>query len=243
MKLRNNPTPYQVHIVESGAWLTRAQAFRHRCFHGGDGVDNDAHDDLCRHVVITQGDNVLCTFRVRIFENGAGVGQSYSAGFYDLTRLSAYPDPMLELGRFCLAADHGDPNLLRIALAEITRIAEAEDIAFLFGCSSFAGTDPTLYKDSFAHLAARHLAPLRWAPKRKWEKTYDYGQELAGVVPDGIAAYQAMPPLLRFYATMGGWVSDHAVIDEEMSTLHVFTGLEIAAIPPARKRLLRRDWA
>ncbi len=48
-----------------------------------------------------------------------------------------------------------------------------------------------------------------------------------------------MPPLLRTYLLMGGWVSDHAVVDSHMNTLHVFTGLEINAIPPARKRLLR----
>jgi hypothetical protein len=29
------------------------------------------------------------------------------------------------------------------------------------------------------------------------------------------------------------------VIDRSLGTLHVFTGLEIARIPPARKRLLR----
>jgi putative hemolysin len=45
--------------------------------------------------------------------------------------------------------------------------------------------------------------------------------------------------LLRTYLAMGGWVSDHAVIDRDLGTLHVFTGLEIGAIPPARKRLLR----
>jgi len=38
---------------------------------------------------------------------------------------------------------------------------------------------------------------------------------------------------------MGGWVSDHAVVDPEMGTLHVFTGVEIRAIPATRKRLLR----
>ncbi len=48
-----------------------------------------------------------------------------------------------------------------------------------------------------------------------------------------------MPPLLRSYLAMGGRVSDHAVIDAQMNTLHVFTGLEIAVIPPRRKRLLR----
>jgi putative hemolysin len=48
-----------------------------------------------------------------------------------------------------------------------------------------------------------------------------------------------MPPLLRTYLMMGGWVSDHAVIDRQMGTLHVFTGVEIRAIPAARARMLR----
>jgi putative hemolysin len=48
-----------------------------------------------------------------------------------------------------------------------------------------------------------------------------------------------MPPLLRTYLMMGGWVSDHAVIDRHLNTLHVFTGVEIGTIPATRKRLLR----
>ena len=57
--------------------------------------------------------------------------------------------------------------------------------------------------------------------------------------PDLKAAQAKMPPLLRTYLLMGGWVSDHAVIDRDLGTLHVFTGLEIGAVPPARARLLR----
>jgi putative hemolysin len=48
-----------------------------------------------------------------------------------------------------------------------------------------------------------------------------------------------MPPLLKTYLSMGGWVSNHAVVDYEMNTMHVFTGLEVKNIPAARKRLLR----
>ena len=48
-----------------------------------------------------------------------------------------------------------------------------------------------------------------------------------------------MPPLLRTYLLMGGWVSDHAVIDRDLNTMHVFTAVDIKAIPQARKRLLR----
>jgi len=44
---------------------------------------------------------------------------------------------------------------------------------------------------------------------------------------------------LRTYLGMGGWVSDHAVIDRDLGTLHVFTGVEVAAIPDRRKRALR----
>ena len=56
---------------------------------------------------------------------------------------------------------------------------------------------------------------------------------------DSARAMASMPPLLRTYLMMGGWVSDHAVVDDKMNTLHVFTGVEIRAIPAARKRLLR----
>jgi putative hemolysin len=48
-----------------------------------------------------------------------------------------------------------------------------------------------------------------------------------------------MPPLLRSYLVMGAQVSDHAVIDRQMNTLHVFTAIEVCAIPPARKARLR----
>ena len=56
---------------------------------------------------------------------------------------------------------------------------------------------------------------------------------------DARAALRLIPPLLRTYLSMGGWVSDHAVIDRQMNTLHVFTGVETAAIPAARARALR----
>jgi putative hemolysin len=57
--------------------------------------------------------------------------------------------------------------------------------------------------------------------------------------PDLKAALRAMPPLLRSYLAMGGWVSDHAVVDRDLGTLHVFTGLEVGGVPEARIQALR----
>ena len=112
-------------------------------------------------------------------------------------------------------------------------------VELLFGCSSFLGTDAAGYEDAFAMLRERHLAPKRWLPRVKAPKVFRFARALKLRKPDPRAAMAEMPPLLRSYLAMGGWVSDHAVVDSQMDTLHVFTGLEISAIPPGRARLLR----
>jgi putative hemolysin len=108
----------------------------------------------------------------------------------------------------------------------------------LFGCSSFHGTEAREYYDAFALLRDRHIAPKRWLPRVKAPSVFRFASRLRRK-PDLKRAQAKMPPLLRTYLLMGGWVSDHAVIDRDLGTLHVFTGLEISAVPPSRARLLR----
>jgi len=127
---------------------------------------------------------------------------------------------------------------LRVAWGALTRFVDDNGVEMLFGCSSFKGTAAGAYYDAFALLRERHLAPKRWLPKIKAPTVFRFAEKLR-LKPDARRALLGMPPLLRSYLAMGGWVSDHAVVDRDMNTLHVFTGLEIQAIPPARKRLLR----
>ena len=116
---------------------------------------------------------------------------------------------------------------------------EMHGIDLLFGCSSFTGTEPASYADTFAMLRERYLAPKRWLPRVKAPQVFRFARALRRVTPDPRKAMAAMPPLLRSYLAMGGWVSDHAVVDRQMDTLHVFTGLEISAVSPKRRQLLR----
>ncbi|MBC7156652.1 MAG: ornithine-acyl-ACP acyltransferase, partial [Rhodobacteraceae bacterium] len=129
--------------------------------------------------------------------------------------------------------------IVRVAWGAMTRFVDETGVEMLFGCSSFAGTEAAAYSDAFALLAQRHLAPRRWLPRVKAPDVFRFARVLRRTRPDLRRALAAMPPLLRSYLTMGGWVSDHAVVDRDLDTLHVFTGLEIRAIPPARARLLR----
>ena len=227
---------YQVRFAADAAELEAALALRSRVFRNG-APDRDKFDDLCRHMVIERlGDGTIVgTFRVMSLASGTEIGLSYSAQSYGLEALASYPAPMLELGRFCIAPEVSDPDVLRVAWGALARIVDDEAVEFLFGCSSFQGTDSARYRDALALLRARYLAPEVWAPTEKAPEVVPLGLEVA----DRGLALKGMPPLLRSYLTMGGWVSDHAVLDREMDTLHVFTGLEIASIPEARARSIR----
>jgi len=237
---------YRTRTAETAADVGAAQRLRFAAFRGhedadGDGVDADAFDDICTHILIeeTATGRLVCCFRMLPLEHGGEIERSYSAQFYELSALRAFAGPMVEMGRFCIHPQMRDPDILRVAWAAMTRFVDENGVEMLFGCSSFRGTDAEVYADAFAMLRERHLAPRRWWPRVKAPSVVRFAQKLRRRRPDARLAMLRMPPLLRTYLLMGGWVSDHAVVDRDMDTLHVFTGLEISAIPPARKRLLR----
>jgi len=223
--------------------IAAAQRLRHLAFHGPStpGHDQDRFDDICTHILVEEADSgrLVCCFRFLPLAGGGDIARSYSAQFYELSALAAFEGPMVEMGRFCVHPEARDPDIVRVAWAAMTRYVDDNGVEMLFGCSSFKGTDAENYHDSFAMLAAKHLAPRRWWPRVKAPSVVNFAKKLRRRQPDAKQAMLRMPPLLRTYLLMGGWVSDHAVVDRQMNTLHVFTGLEIAAIPPARKRLLR----
>ena len=233
---------YVARLARGPEDVARAQALRAATFLGGAGArDADAHDAACLHVLVEEATDgrLVCCFRVLLLQDGDGIARSYSAQFYDLSALARYRGRMAEMGRFCVAPETSDPDILRVAWAAMTRLVDDHGIAMLFGCSSFQGTEADPYLDTFAMLTKRHLAPKRWWPRVKAPSVFRFAERLKRRKPDLKAAMRHMPPLLRTYLMMGGWVSDHAVIDRQLGTLHVFTGVEISAIPAARQRLLR----
>ncbi|QGX98621.1 GNAT family N-acetyltransferase [Roseovarius faecimaris] len=232
---------YQARIAETEADIAAAQALRHLAFAGQGESDGDAFDARCTHYLVEEVETgrLVCCFRILPLTDGREIDRSYSAQFYELSALAGFKGRMVEMGRFCVHPAHHDPDILRVAWGAMTRYVDENNVEMLFGCSSFKGTDEAGYLDAFAMLKERHLAPRRWWPRVKAPSVFRFAQALRRQRPDMKAAMLAMPPLLRSYLMMGGWVSDHAVVDRQMNTLHVFTGLEIDAIPPARKRLLR----
>lgn len=219
--------------------MARVLAFRAAAFPRRFGAEEDAQDALSAHVMVEgPGGTLLAVYRVMLFGWGAGLAQGYAARFYDVAPLSGYARPIAEMGRFCLAPGGVPPDVLRLAWAAMTRIVDDGQAGLLIGCTSFRGADWQAHRPGLALLAAEFLGPPAHRPGRKAPETVDF-PALAGPVTDRRASLAALPPLLRTYLGMGGWVSDHAVVDRDLDTLHVFTCVEVDRVPPARAASLR----
>ncbi len=225
-------------LAEGRADMARALAFRRAAFLRHAGAEEDAQDALSAHVLVEGADQTLLAyFRVMLFGWGAGLAQGYAARFYDVGPLSGYARPIAEMGRFCVAPGGVHPDVLRLAWGAMTMIVEEGQAGLLVGCTSFRGADWLAHRAGLALLAAEFVGPVDHRPGQKAAEVVDLGQ--AGPVGDRRAALAALPPLLRTYLAMGGWVSDHAVVDRELDTLHVFTCVEVDRVPAARAASLR----
>ena len=214
----------------------RARAFR-------DGADDgDSHDAHSLHLWVgAAAQPPRATLRVRVHADGAALLSGYAAGLYDLTALAALGGVTLELGRLCTAReapDTGDADLLRLVWAGVARLALKSGAARLVGCTSFHTTDVAGLGGAWAYLAARAAPPADRRPGPKAPEVHPFPRpgavDVPGAADPGAAA--ALPALLRAYLALGGWVSDHAVVDRDLGTCHVFTCVELDRLPPARRR-------
>lgn len=204
---------------------------RSRVFRQG-AADDDAFDPVCLHGVVRRNcGSVALAFRIRLLPSAVDLGATYTGQFYDLEPLTSLGGPFLELGRFCQPDGPTDIMASRLGWAALGAFVDAHGVEMLFGCTSFQGACPDIHAPALAMLRAAHLGPETLRPGKRAPDAVD--------LPVGSGAKAALPHLLRSYLNMGGWVSDHAVRDIQLDTLHVFTGLCIADIPEARKQRLR----
>ena len=232
---------YRARFASSQIDVLAAQSLRYQCFNlsNKDELDVDDFDALCQHVLIEnlETEKLICCYRILKFDSGKNISSSYSSQFYDLKVIENFTEPMIEVGRFCIDPEVNDPSVVLTAWAALAQIVDYNQTEFLFGCSSFEGIEKEKYFDSFALLRDRYMAPDHWRPKIKAAQVFCYSKDLIYKVNKKKALLN-MPPLLKTYLSMGAWVSDHAVVDLNMKTLHLFTGMEISKIPKSRKKFL-----
>ncbi|EWY40414.1 ornithine-acyl ACP N-acyltransferase [Skermanella stibiiresistens SB22] len=227
----------EVRLAESSAEVDAAQALRYRVFYTEMSAkptpemairrrDFDAFDRVCDHLLVIDHDRgagaagVIGTYRLIRRHAARSVGRFYSSDEYDIELLAGYAGEVLELGRSCVDAAYRGRSTMQLLWRGIAAYVHQYDIGVMFGCASLPGIDPVKLALPLSYLHHNHLAPpgLRPValPERHVRMDLMDEREI-----DGRAALGLLPPLIKGYLRLGGYVGDGAVIDEQFNTTDV----------------------
>ncbi len=209
---------YQVFYDEMAAKPTPEMAAR--------GHDFDSFDDVCDHLIVLdrglgrKPGRVVATYRLIRREAAAQRGRFYSESEFDVTPLLKMKGNILELGRSCVAEAHRNRATMQILWRGLTEYVMHHDVVVMFGCASLPGTDPSALAVPLSYLHHNHLAPEELRPRALAER-YQNMAVLPAPEVERKQALAVLPPLIKGYLRVGGFVGDGAVVDHQFNTTDV----------------------
>jgi len=175
---------------------------------------------MTRPVCGSGAEAIVGTYRLIRREAAQRCGAFYSAAEYDIAQLISYRGEILELGRSCVDIGYRTRPAMSLLWSGIAAYVFHHDIALMFGCASLPGTDPDALAAQLSYLHYHHMAPPRLRP-RALDHRYVEMRRLAADAFDPVRTLGALPPLIKGYLRLGGFVGDGAVIDEQFNTIDV----------------------
>ena len=229
---------FEVRLARTPAEIDAAQALRYRVFYEEMAAkpsaemalerrDFDEFDRVCDHLLVLDRrrgegpEGIVGTYRLIRREAAARAGRFYSAAEYDIQKMIDYPAEVLELGRSCVAKDARNTATMQMLWRGIALYCYHYDIKVMFGCASFPGTDPSQHAQAFSYLYHHHLAPPEIRARALAGRFVDMNM----MSPESFDPRRAMarvPPLIKGYLRLGGFVGDGAVIDSQFNSTDVF---------------------
>ncbi len=238
----------EVRLASSAADIDAAQALRYSVFYDEMGArptpemqarkrDFDIYDEHCDHLLVidhTRKDKnpIVGTYRLIRREAAQASGGFYSRGEYDITPILEYPGEILELGRSCIDAEYRTGQVMQILWRGLSAYIFRYDVALMFGCASLPGTDPQAHALPLSYLYYHHLAPPALRPKALPDRyidmrllpkeAFDPNTAFNSMRLDPRSGSNSLPPLIKGYIRVGGFVGDGAVIDPQFNTTDIF---------------------
>ena len=236
----------EARLARDAAEVEAAQRLRYRVFYEemtasptaemrAAGRDFDRFDATCDHLLVLDhrlGDGpgaIVGTYRLLRGEVAGRHGGFYSETEFDLGALSARRAGILELGRACVDARYRTRATMQRLWSGIAGYVFAHDVEVMLGCASLPGTDPEALAPTLSYLHHRHLAPPGLRPRALPElfRRMDLLPPERFAESDAMAALEAravvagLPPLVKGYLRLGGFVGEGAVVDHQFGTTDV----------------------
>lgn len=226
-----------VRIASTPAEIEAAQALRYRVFFEEMGAtpdeqtrrlkrDVDEFDACADHLLvidhaISDGpEGVVGTYRLMQGDAAARLGRFYSEREFDIGTLKKFPGRLLEVGRSCVDVRYRGRAAMQLLWRGIASYIFLHQIDVLFGCASLPGTNTDDLSEELTYLYHNHLAPpalrVKALPERRVEML-----RRDPLVLDRRRVLTRLPPLIKGYLRLGGYVGDGAVVDHEFNTTDV----------------------
>ena len=224
-------------LARDAADIDAAQALRYRVFYDEMKAvpdaemaevrrDIDPFDAVCEHLLVFDTDrgsvpeSIVATYRLLRGSSARAHGRFYTSGEYDIAALAEHPGEILELGRSCVDAAYRGRPTMQLLWGAIAQFVFHHDISLMFGCASLHGVDPEELAIPLSYLHHFHRAPEALRPTA----LPDLYVNMNFIPPEEIDQKRALvklPPLIKGYLRLGGYVGDGAVVDHQFNTTDV----------------------
>ena len=188
--------------------------------------DFDRFDEICDHLLVIDAKRtdlpggVVGTYRLLRSTVAEQNGGFYTSDEYEIGRLISGQGDTLELGRSCVEEEYRNRPTMQLLWQSIAAYIFHYDIAIMFGCASMPGTDIKALALPLSYLYHYHLAPPALRPVAL-NKRYVDMRLLPEDQIDQRQALAELPPLIKGYLRLGGFVGDGAVVDHQFNTTDV----------------------
>lgn len=176
---------------------------------------------------------IVGTYRLLRQDVAERHGGFYTADEYDIAPLVAANPHLnfLELGRSCVLGPYRDKRTVELMWHGIWAYVLGHGIDVMLGCASLPGTDPDALALPLSFLHHNARAPEEWAARAVGHR-YVAMDRMPAERIDTKAALRSLPPLVKGYMRLGGYVGDGAVIDHDFGTVDVLVVLPVPNINP-----------
>ena len=164
--------------------------------------------------------SVVGTYRVLRRGGAKAKGGFYTQSEYDISPLLDLPGEILELGRSCVDTSYRTRLTMNLLWQTIAAYVFHYDVGVMFGCASLPGTDVATHSAALSYLYHHHLAPPALRPKALPDRYVEMNRVPREQI-DVKSALANLPPLIKGYLRLGGFVGDGAVVDHEFNTTDV----------------------
>ena len=231
---KSNPPQARLSIglARNSAEVEEAQRLRYKIFaeemgaqlNGNGTLDVDGFDTYCDHLLVRESVNnqVIGTYRILSPHKANEAGGYYSAGEFDLTRLSHLFKSTVEVGRACVHQDYRNGGTISLLWSGLAKYMQMHNYEYMIGCGSVPMTDGGHMAASLYHqLKDDYLSPAEYR-----------------VFPRNALPISALnndmqvvcPPLIKGYLRLGAYICGEPTWDSYFNTADMLVMLPLSNI-------------